>query len=149
MHFRLEDFDFSFDLPDGWTRKDGSMSSNFYGPKGRENSEMISILIGVIDPICISPEKREQMLLAELGGSGVKTHRDRVGDEDNVLVLSKPTLRRISVVRDGIHYMISHSLDGPTEAAIERLKQSAQFQPRKRAQAVAGAYPDPKWWRFW
>lgn len=148
MHFRREDFGFSFDLPDGWTRKDGLMgTSNFYGPNGRVNghSEMISILIGVIDPIYSSPEKREQMLLAQLGGSVVTTHRDRVGNEDNVLVLSKPTLRRISVVRDGIHYIISHSLDGPTEAAIEGLKQSARFQPRKRAQAVAGTFPDPKW----
>ena len=52
-------------------------TSNSYGPNARENSEMISILIGVIDPTYISLEKREQMLLAELGGSGVKTHRKR------------------------------------------------------------------------
>lgn len=137
--FPGSDIGFTFDLPDGWRQDPDSgrtIALSFYGPNGGRAAakEHIELVFAVIGTQYVIPESRERFL-AEPGGTVLRT---RVGDEDNVVVLQRnpPRVSEISIVRDRIHYLIRYSNDPATEAAIECLKQSAEFPTAEMAQSV-------------
>lgn len=142
MHYEDKDLGFSFDLPDGWKRDEHNLTLTFYGPNGGLGitSELIQIQIATILPQYLTPASREQFLAEP----GTRVLRSRVGDEDNVVVLRRERDSEISVVRDGIHYTISHANDAVTEFAIERLKQTARFPSPELAQSAIRSWSDPR-----
>jgi hypothetical protein len=150
MHYADESLGFSFDLPDGWRRDEHNPKLTFYGPNGGVGitTELIQIQIGTILPPYVTPASREQFLAEP----GAQVLRSTVGDEQNVVVLRRRQYSEISVVRDGIQYVIAHANDAATEGAIERLKQTARFPSAEMAH-VAIRYMrdrmgDPKY-RAW
>ncbi|HID20141.1 MAG TPA: hypothetical protein EYP28_04290 [Methanophagales archaeon] len=143
MHYEHKEFGFSFNLPDGWRYDEGNIAAvTFYGPNGGIGctSELIQIRIGTIKPQYFDPDRREKFLAEP----GAEVLRSRVGDETNVVVMRKANDSEISVVRDGIHYVICHFNDPATKKAIEELKQSFRFPSREKAAAAIQSWADPR-----
>jgi hypothetical protein len=142
MHYEREDLGFSFDLPNGWRRDEHNLTLTFYGPKGGLGivSELIQIQIGGILPQYFSPENREQFLAEP----DAQVFRTKVGDETNAVVLKRARDSEISVVRDGVHYTITHCHDSVTKAAIEHLKQTARFPSPEQARTALRSWSDPR-----
>jgi hypothetical protein len=142
MRYEHEDLGFSFDLPDGWRRDEHIVPLTFFGPNGRLGwtSEVIQIKIGTISPQYLDAVSREQFL-AEPGAT---VSRTTVGGESNAVVLQKASDSEISVVHDGVHYIIAHTNDAATDKAIEQLRKSAQFPLAGKSAAAIQAWSDPK-----
>jgi len=143
MHYEHKELGFSFNLPDGWRYDEGNIAAvTFYGPNGSIgcSSELIQIRIGTIKPQYFDPDKRVKFLAEP----GAKVLRSRVGDETNVVVMRKANDSEISVIRDGIHYVICHFNDADTEMAIALLKQSVRFPSPEKAAAAIQGWADPR-----
>jgi len=143
MHYEHKELGFSFNLPEGWQYDEGNIAAlTFYGPNGGIGctTELIQIQIGTIKPQYFDPDRREKFLAKP----GAKVLRSKVGDETNVVVMRKANDSEISVVRDGIHYVICHFNDAATEKAIERLKQSVIFPSREKAATAIQSWADPR-----
>jgi hypothetical protein len=132
---------FSFELPEGWSRIKHNLPSIFLGPNGDAEKviEFIQLNIGSILSQYINRDHRE----AFLAEPGAQVFRGMLGDETNVAVLKKETSSEISAVRDGIHYMIFHSNDPVTLAAIESLCRSARFPKFQQACEAIASWSDP------
>ena len=142
MRYKNEDVGISFDLPDGWRRDERNLMITFYGPHGglSDQSEVIQLLIGGIDPRYYDPVAREEYL----SEPGAKVFRTQIGDELNAVVFEKATNSEISIVRDGVQYSFSHAHDVATRAAIECIRRSVQFpSPNQVVDAIRKA-SDPK-----
>jgi hypothetical protein len=143
MHYRDNDWGFSFELPEGWQQDLKSvLILKFVGPNATHNSELILVQIGAILPEYVAPENREKFL-AE---AGAKLSRAKLGDELNVVVLRRQSDSEISAVRDGLQYNIAHSNDLETQDAVERMKKSFRFPSAKEVLAsVRRRSSDPQY----
>jgi hypothetical protein len=103
-------------------------------------SELIQIKIGTILPQYLSSASREQFL-AEPGAT---VSRSRIGEENNVVVLRRANDSEISVVRDGVQYIIMYFHDEETQKAVNRLKESFRFPSVEEAIAAIQRSSDPK-----
>lgn len=142
MRYENDDLGFSFELPDGWRRDEHNLTITFYGPNGRVGvkSEVIQVMIGGISPDYVDPANRERFL----SEPGADVARTEIGGERNAVILRRTTNSEISVVRDGVHYSFSYSNDAATQAAIERIRHSAQFPSATQAAAAIRRSSDPK-----
>ena len=143
MYYEHKELGFSFNLPDGWRYDEGNIAAvTFYGPNGGIGctSELIQLRIGTIKPQYFDRDNREKFL-AEPAAEVLKSN---LGEETNVVVMKKVNDCEISVVRDGIHYVICHFNDSTTERAIERLKESVRFPSPEMAAAAIQSWADPR-----
>ena len=141
MHYEHQKLGFSFDLPEGWRRDEQNLTLSFHGPNGGLGikSELVQIKIGTILPQYLSSESRAQYLAEP----GAQVSRTRVGDEDNAVTLQRALDSEISLVRDGVHYTISHPQDPASLAAVACLTRSARFGSTDQAQAAIRSWSEP------
>lgn len=109
----------SFHLPNGWHKDEHNLILTFYGADGGlgKNYQIIQLKIGSILSQYISQKNRE-IYLSE---PEAQVLQGKVGNEKNVVILKRTNESEISVVRDGIHYIICHSNDNETLTAIDTL----------------------------
>ena len=127
----------SFELPDTWSQNKIILQPTFHGPKYQG---LIELEKGGIAPQFLDPISRERHL-AEPDST---VSRTEVGGETNAVVLRRVGNSEISVVRDGIHYIILHSNDPLTQIAIELLKSSWKFPGASQAQDAIKRWSKPE-----
>ncbi len=142
MRYVDKSLGFSFELPEGWRHDEHNLTLTFLGPKGRVGQafELIQMRIGTIQPPYLEAEKREEFLKEP----GAVVFRSEVGSETNVVVLEKHSDTEISVVHDGVHYIIAHSNDETTKLAAKKLKTTFNFPSAAEASTIIQRSNNPQ-----
>lgn len=142
MRYESEKLGFSFELPEGWRRDEHNVLPTFYGPQGGPGvrTQVIQMQIGSILAQYRTPEARERFLAEP----GAEIARSTVGDEQNVVVMKKQDHSELSIVRDDVHYNITHSHDSATLEAMESLRGTARFGTGLQARVAKISASNPK-----
>jgi hypothetical protein len=151
MKYTHSDLGFLLELPDGWRMQRGNQvvyvagverkappTIFFFGPSSVDKtSEYIQLEIGTLPSNYFDAGERETYLKEPQATVG----RTTVGGEDNAVYLRRDRgYSELSVVRDGIHYVFTHSNDPVTEGAVAHLKANTRFGSREQSAATIEAW---------
>lgn len=139
MKYQNNELGFGFELPDGWRHEQAIVPLTFCGPRGGlgESTELIQIQVGT----CLPQYENSSARADFLSEPGAEIERDRLGFEQNVVVLVRPDNSEISAVHDGVQYTIAHAHDKETLQAISLLKESFEFGSPKTVRVAVDESP--------
>ena len=134
MQYTNEKLGLSFELPDDWRYDESVLTITFFGPYGRVGSttEVIQMKIGPIMQQYSTQDSREEYLAEP----NAEVFRSKFGDETNVVILKRARDCEISIVRDKIHYTISHFNDEATKKAISEIDKSIRYPSPEMADSA-------------